>query len=280
MPIDGKTKIAGVIGFPVKHSLSPFMHNYWLDQYNINGAYIPLGVEPENFADVFRALKTCGFLGFNVTIPHKEIALKLCDEVDPEAARIGAVNTVVFRNGRAEGYNTDVEGFIKGLQINNVDMRGKRTVVIGAGGAARAVCAALESLEVAGLVICNRDTNKASEMAGFLKTPHNIINYQELDTFLESASLVVNTTPLGMNGNPELVINQQITPPECAFYDLIYNPLQTGFLKTAESLGRKTINGLDMLIHQAIPGFQMWFGESPQVTEEFRELMVGKVKLG
>jgi len=271
--ISGKAKLAGVMGWPVQHSQSPRLHGYWLQQYNIDGAYIPLSVKPENFEDAFRALPKLGFSGINITVPHKQTALQLVDAVDPVARKIGAVNTVaVSEDGCLTGYNTDGFGFLENLRRGcpGHDPRAGIAVVLGAGGAARAIVCSLIDAGVSDLRLVNRTRARATTLAGSVAGPVSVYEFSEIDQALDGATLLVNTTALGMQGNPPLDISLDALPVQALVNDIVYTPLQTGLLKAAEARGNPVVDGLGMLLHQARAGFEMWFGVLPEVSGDLR----------
>ncbi len=305
----GKAKIAGVMGWPVAHSLSPILHEFWLKKYNIDGAYIPLAVAPENLEQALRSLGLMGFRGCNVTVPHKEKAFLLVDRVDEFAASIGAVNTIVVEaDGTLSGSNTDAYGFMENIRQSAPELQVKKALVIGAGGAARAVVAGLASAGLKHLQILNRTYEKAFDLSEKLQKifPNILIDIIKWEDELPlplgegwgegsrqakkdfvfggiphpplsqgerefAPDLIVNTTSLGMKGQPPLELNLQNLPLNCFVTDIVYNPLETPLLTQAKKAGLPTIDGLGMLLHQAVPGFAAWFGQTPEVTPELRE---------
>jgi shikimate dehydrogenase len=276
MILSGKAKLAGVLGWPVGHSRSPRLHGYWLEQHHIDGAYVPLAVRPEDFADVFRALPRMGFAGANVTIPHKEKALALADHVEPLARRIGAVNTLVVReNGSIDGRNTDAFGFLENMRhaIPGFKSAAGPAVVIGAGGASRAVVAALLDDGVPEVRLINRTRHRAEEVAAALGGAIEVIAWEERAEALAGAALLVNTTSLGMTGQPPLDLALDALPLEAHVNDIVYVPLETPLLAEARQRGHRAVDGLGMLLHQARAGFHAWFGVMPSVTEEFRRFV-------
>ena len=279
MILTGKAKLAGVLGWPVGHSRSPRLHGFWLQQHGIDGAYLPLAVRPEDFEAVIRALPRMGFRGANVTVPHKEAALALADHVDPLARRIGAVNTLVVRDdGSLEGRNTDAFGFIENLRQGCPGFSAARgpAVVLGAGGAARAVVAALQDDGCPEIRLLNRSRERAEALKADLETvvmPGGNITVLPWDSraaALNDAALLVNTTSLGMTGQPPLEISLAALPTDALVTDIVYAPLLTDLLRAAQSRGNPIVDGLGMLLHQARPGFEAWFGVSPKVTDELR----------
>lgn len=270
--ISGKAKLAGVIGWPISHSLSPPLHSYWLERYGIDGAYVPLAVKPEDFETALRALPKLGFQGCNVTIPHKEAAAKLVDRLEPLAQAIGAVNTIIVReDGSLEGRNTDAPGFVANLTETLGDWQpaGKRAVVLGAGGAARGIVAALAEAGAARLTLLNRTPSRAQALAGELAARFPGVDivcgdrHSHRDRWREE-DLLVNTTSLGQTGQPPLEIDLAALPAHAVVTDIVYNPLETELLKRARARGLRTVDGLGMLIQQARPGFAEWFGRMPE----------------
>lgn len=275
--ITGKARLAGVIGWPVSHSRSPLLHNHWLEHYGIDGAYVPLAVRPEDIADALRALPKLGFAGVNVTLPHKETALAVCDTADAFARRVGAVNTIVVgRDGALHGCNTDGFGFVENLRQGAPEWRAAvgPAVVLGAGGAARAVLGALLDAGVPEIRLSNRTTARAEALAASFGGPIRVVPWAEAATALGDAALLVNTTSLGMSGQPPLVLDLAALPPWAVVTDLVYVPLRTALLEAAARRGCRVVDGLGMLLHQARPGFEAWFGRAPEVTEELRRFVL------
>lgn len=277
MPVGGKTKVAGVMGWPVEHSLSPRLHGFWLAEHGIDGVFVPLPVKPENFADALRALPKLGFVGASVTLPHKEAALALADEVDAQARRIGAVNTLIVRpDGGVLGRNTDAFGFMESLRESAPRWRADAgaAVVLGAGGAARAVVAALLEAGVSEIRVVNRTVERARELARAMApaTKGAVVArpWAERAAALAGAALVVNTTSLGMQGQPPLDLDLAPLPATATVADIVYAPLETPLLKAARARGLAGVDGLGMLLHQGRPAFAAWFGIEPQVTPALR----------
>lgn len=276
MTITGKTRLAGIMGWPISHSRSPTLHNFWLDEHGIDAVYVPLPVRPEHLAQALRALPALGFRGCNLTLPHKQMAMSIVDRVDALARRIGAMNTVVVApDGSLEGSNTDVYGFRESLRDAAPDWTpaGSATVVLGAGGAARAVVAALIEAGVAEIRLVNRTLAHARRIAEDLAAPPrrvSVYRWEERAALLADASLLVNTTSLGMAGEPELAIDLAGLPLAAIVVDIVYVPLETGLLAAARARGNRTVDGLGMLLHQGRPGFEAWFGVPVQATRELR----------
>ncbi len=261
---------AGVLGWPVRHSLSPRLHGHWLKRYGLAGSYEHLPVPPQVFGGYVRALVAEGYAGANVTVPHKQAALALCDAVDPAARAIGAVNTLVFRDGRILGSNTDAYGFLENLRQEVPDWRPAAgpAVVLGAGGAARAVAFALREAGVPQVRVLNRTAARAERLADDLG--EGIAARAWAAAALEGANLLVNTTSLGMSGHPPLEIDLTPLPAGALVTDIVYVPLETPLLRAARAAGHPTVDGLGMLLHQARPGFEAWFGRAPEVDAALR----------
>ncbi len=279
MILSGKARLAGVIGWPVSHSLSPRLHGHWLEGYGIDGAYLPLPVAPEALERVLPALADIGLRGFNVTLPHKEAVLRLCHETTEEARRIGAVNTVSIRAGRFLGSNSDAFGFAENLRAGapDWDPGAGPAVVIGAGGAARAIVVALQDLGVPSLRLTNRTAERAEALAAELSgpTPIEVLPWSERAAGLEGAGLLVNSTNLGMQGQAPLELSLEALPASALVTDAVYAPLETALLAAARGRGNPVVDGLGMLLHQARPGFAAWFGREPEVTAALRDFVLG-----
>jgi shikimate dehydrogenase len=273
----GKTKLAGVIGWPVSHSRSPRLHGFWLNSYGIDGAYLPLAVQPERARDAIRALPLLGFAGANVTLPHKEAALSAVDRATPQAKRVGAVNTIqVAADGTLEGSNSDGFGFLENLRQWAPQWQAGQgpAVLLGAGGSARAVAAALVDAGIAELRVVNRTVGRAKQLARDIGGPIRLYGWDQRAAALKDAALLVNSTQLGMTGQPPLDIDLQPLPPMGIVYDIVYAPLETPLLAVARARGLATVDGLGMLLHQARPGFAAWFGVEPKVTPELRSFIL------
>jgi shikimate dehydrogenase len=272
--LSGGARVAGVIGWPIAHSLSPRLHGFWLDRHRVDGAYVPLAVKPGMLARALSGLSALGFAGANVTIPHKEEACSLVDEVSDLALRIGAVNTVVVRSdGRLFGTNTDAFGFIANLEAGCPGFRADAgaAVLLGAGGAARAIAVALLDAGAAALVIVNRDQGRAERLAAELGSARvRVEPWAKRAEVAGEAALLVNATSLGMAGKPPLDVDLAALPGEAVVTDIVYAPLVTPLLAAASSRGNRTVDGLGMLLHQARPAFQAWFGIDPEVSPELR----------
>ena len=267
MPIlTGKTRLAGVFGWPVAHSRSPRLHGFWLERYRIDGVYVPLAAAPERLAAAVRGLAAAGFAGANVTVPHKEAALALCDDVDAFAARVGAVNTLVFEDGRIRGSNTDGFGFIANLAAHGVDPAAGPALLLGAGGSARAIAAALLDAGAPVHVASRRPEQAAAfavELPGLA-----VLGWNDRAAALADHALLVNTTTAGMSGAPPLALDLGRAAATMAVADIVYVPLQTPLLRAARARGLRAVDGLGMLLHQARPGFAAWFGVEPAVDDD------------
>ncbi len=286
MILSGRARLAGVVGWPVGHSLSPRLHGFWLEQHAIDGAYLPLAVAPEHFDSALRGLAEVGFRGVNVTVPHKQAALALCDEVAPLAARIGAVNTLVFEDGRLRGSNTDAFGFLENLRQGAAawdlpawdppvwDPPAGPALILGAGGAARAAAVALLDAGVPDLRLANRTAVRAETLAQELGAQVTTVSWEQRGAALEDLALLVNTTSLGMTGQPPLDLDLDSLPTGALVTDIVYAPLETGLLARARARGNPVVDGLGMLLHQARPGFEAWFGVAPEITAELRAFVL------
>ena len=277
MILTGSARLAGVIGWPVSHSLSPRLHGYWLEERKIDGAYLPLAIQPDKLETCLPALRDMGFRGVNLTLPHKILALALCDEVTAEARDIGAVNTVTFVEGRILGSNSDAFGFLESLReaVPDLGLAGKRALLLGAGGAARAVLAALLGAGLQEVVLCNRSRDKAEALAAELgKDRVTVRDWSAREKDLAEIDLLVNTTSLGMQGQEPLEMPLEGLEPSALVTDIVYRPLETELLARAAARGNPCIDGLGMLLHQARLGFAAWFGEQPQVTPALRDFLL------
>lgn len=268
---------AGVMGWPVDHSLSPRVHGFWLKQHGIAGQYIRIPVEPENFKDRLKALADDGFVGVNVTVPHKEAALEVVDDVHPLAQRIGAVNTIVVReDGSLYGFNTDGFGFLENLKTGctTFDPTHGPAVVLGAGGAARAIVVALLDAGTPEIRLLNRTKDRAQHLAhqvqGLGSGSVVVEDWQNRADHLLGVNLLVNTTTLGMKNQHPLQLDLRALPTSAVVNDIVYTPLKTDLLARAEKRGNAVVDGLGMLLHQARPGFEAWFGPLPDVSDELR----------
>jgi shikimate dehydrogenase len=299
--VSATTIKAGVMGWPVAHSRSPLIHGYWLRRHGIDGSYEKLPVRPEDAVAAIRALPSQGFAGCNCTVPHKHAALEAADEVDALARRIGAANTIVVRNGTIHATNTDAEGFLQNLVVSARDLLRARiveqsagaghagfllgapefrfdagpAVVLGAGGAARAVLVALLDAGVPAVRLANRTRARAQDLADELGQGRvEVVAWDEREAALAGAALLVNTTSMGMQGQEPLALRLNDLPPEALVNDIVYVPLETDLLAAARARGNLAVDGLGMLLYQAVPGFEAWFGVRPEVTPELRAVIV------
>jgi shikimate dehydrogenase len=273
MPHAEKYLLAGVMGFPIMHSRSPAIHNYWLAEYGMLGHYAPLAIKPEGLEKALRALHPLGFAGVNLTIPLKELALPMLDEVDPVAQAIGAVNCVVVGDdGRLRGFNYDAFGYVESLREAAPDWRANQgpAVVLGAGGAARAILAGLLAEGAPEIRLANRTPERAQQLATEFGARVRAIAWDEREEALAGAALLVNTTSMGMTGQPPLEIALDDLPAGALVSDIVYAPLETDLLARAKRRGGRAVDGLGMLLHQARPAFRDWFGPMPKVTPELR----------
>ncbi|APW43335.1 shikimate dehydrogenase [Rhodoferax saidenbachensis] len=263
-------KLAGVMGWPVSHSRSPLIHNHWIAEHGLRGAYVLLPVQPDKLAVALRGLSALGFAGCNLTIPHKVAAMPLVDHLEPLAQRIGAVNTIVVGpDGALTGRNTDAYGFVQSLLDAKPDWRADAgpAVVLGAGGAARAVLAGLIDGGARSIRLCNRSWDKAHDLAQeFGSAIVHAVPWADRHNALDGAALLVNTTSQGMQGESALDLSLDRLPAEALVSDIIYVPLETPLLAAARQRGNATVNGLGMLLNQARPAFEAWFGMRPDVT--------------
>jgi shikimate dehydrogenase len=269
--LSAKARLAGITGWPVSHSRSPRLHGFWLRQYDIDGAYVPLPIEPAHFEAAIRGLMLAGFAGVNVTIPHKVAAFAICDQVDHAARRAGAVNTLVFDNGRILGSNTDGWGFLENLRSHGVDPAAGPALILGAGGSTRAVAAVLLDLGVR-VTVANRTRGRAEALAGELPGLA-VIDWLDRDHALADNALLVNTTSQGMAGQPALDIDLDRAARGMTVADIVYVPLETPLLAAARARQIRSVEGLGMLLHQAVPGFRAWFGVDPVVDDALRRFV-------
>ena len=273
------TPRAFVIGHPIAHSRSPLIHGFWLQDYALEGSYEKLDIPPEALPDFIRTMTTAGFVGGNVTVPHKAAALTLADDVDEAARAIGAVNTLWVEDGRLMAGNTDATGFVSSLdhEVPGWDRNAGRAVVIGAGGAARAVVYALlgRGFDVD---IVNRSRERAEALAAAFGSRVRAFELVGTEARIDGAHVLVNTTSLGMAGMPKLDIGLDNLGADALVCDIVYVPLETDLIRAARRLGRRSVGGLGMLLHQAVPGFARWFGATPRVSAELRSLIEADVR--
>lgn len=269
--------LAGVMGWPVAHSRSPQIHNYWISKYGLKGAYVQLAVEPGRLGTALPGLAALGFRGCNITIPHKVDAMQLVHEVEASARRVGAVNTIVVQPDMSlKGMNTDGFGYIQSLLDEKPDWRADAgpITVLGAGGAARAVVLALADRGAREIRLLNRTFDKAEALAQEFGAPVKALPWDDRHAALADVALLVNTTSQGMHGQPDLDLRLDALPSHALVSDIIYVPLETPLLAAARQRGNATVNGLGMLLNQARPAFQAWFGVMPEVTEELRQALI------
>ena len=268
-----KIPLAAVIGHPIAHSKSPNVHGYWLRKYGLKGHYIPMDIAPDKLSDLLPRLADMGFVGANVTIPHKEKVMEIADLITDRATLIGAANTLIFRkDGRIHADNTDGYGFIENIRQTIPDWNPKSgpAVVFGAGGASRAVLASLLDVGVPKIMLTNRTRIRAEKLKEDFGNRIQVVEWVQAGNVLEDADLVVNTTSLGMTDQPEMRVPLDGLRPGAIVNDLVYSPLRTRLLAAAEEQGCRVVDGLGMLLHQAVPGFERWFGKRPVVDENVR----------
>lgn len=268
--------LAGVMGWPVMHSRSPMLHNYWFEQHRLQGRYLPLAIEPGKLGPALRALAPLGFAGCNLTIPHKEAALAIVDEIAPTARKMGAISCVtVGKDGRLTGSNNDGYGYIHSLLEAAPDWKADAgpVVVIGAGGGARAVIMSIAERGAKEIRVTNRTLARARTLEAEFGGPVKAVAWEERARALEGAALVVNTTSQGMVGEPALELDLGKLPRSAIVSDIVYIPRETPLLRAARERGNRTVNGLGMLLHQARPAWEAWFGISPKVTPELRAMI-------
>ncbi|WP_298963156.1 shikimate dehydrogenase [uncultured Methylobacterium sp.] len=278
---------AFVVGHPIAHSRSPLIHGHWLATHGLAGGYERIDVAPDSFAGFLRGFAEAGFVGGNVTIPHKEAAFRLVDHLTPRARRIGAVNTLSLDgDGRLHGDNTDAPGFIAHLDASlgadwpasTGTAAGRTAVILGAGGAARAIVVGLLDRGLSRILVANRTAERAGALRDLDPERVASVEWEALPAHLAAAGLLVNTTSLGMGSGPPLVLDLSPLPAGAAVADAVYVPLETPLLAAARARGLAAVDGLGMLLHQAVPGFARWFGVTPQVTPELRALVVADIE--
>lgn len=272
-PDDSRPLIAGVCGFPIAQSKSPVLFGHWFGQYGIAGTYVPLRIAPNDFAEVLPALQKAGFRGVNCTLPHKIIALEIADTVTDAAKSVGAANMLTFSvDGEISADNSDWFGFLQNVLTGcpEWDPASGPAVMLGAGGAARAGIHALLHAGSPKIRLTNRTRERAEELAAFFGPKIEVIDWEERSNALTGASIIANSTSLGMTGERPLEISLDDAPRTALVTDMVYNPLETTLLRDARQRGMQTVDGLGMLLHQARPGFRSWFGRDPEVTEELR----------
>jgi shikimate dehydrogenase len=271
-----KTKISAVLGDPIAQSLSPYLHNFWLKKDQIDGIYIPLKVAENDFEKFLRNLPDLGFSGCNITIPHKESALKICDNLSQSAKQIGAVNTISFdEDGKIFGDNSDHFGFIQNIKSSNpdFDFKGKTALILGAGGASRAIIFGLLQEGIGQIVIANRSRPKAENLAKIFPRT-TVIDWKDRSINLDKIDLLINSTSLGMKGSDSLEISLDNLKKSALVCDIVYKPLMTNLLIAAQKQGNPIATGIGMLIYQGLIGFEKWFGKKPEVTKDLIDEML------
>lgn len=277
MTDENRIPLAGVIGSPISHSKSPRLHEYWLRKYGLPGFYIPMDIAQSDLQETIRTLPKLGFVGINVTIPHKESVLALADLVTDRAALIGAANTLIFRkDGKLHADNTDGYGFVENLRQNAPHWRPMSgpAAVLGGGGAARAVVASLIEIGVPEVRLSNRTRTRADALRAEFGAKVVVYEWVQAGNMLDGAVTVVNTSSLGMVGKPDFRVPLDALSPNAVVSDLVYTPLETTLLRKAREIGCTTVDGLGMLLHQASPAFERWFGRRPEIDDDLREIML------
>ena len=279
MTLTGKGKIAGVVGWPISHSLSPVLHGYWLKELKLDGTLVPLAVRREEFAQTIVSLQQAGFRGVNVTVPHKEAAFALAHVCDEAAKAASAANLLIFHaDGRIEARNTDAVGLMESVRENMGRLEDRSILLLGAGGAARGAILALNGLGAARIQLLNRHADKAAMLA---RSMQPLVKSELIAGGLEDwkitapeADLIVNSSSAGMKGNSPLVLDLALLKPSATVLDIVYNPLETELLRAAKTRGHHTIDGLGMLMHQAAPSFEAFFGVKPHITPGLRARLI------
>lgn len=273
-------KRACVIGWPIEHSRSPLIHGYWLKRYGIDGAYDKRAVPPEHVQEFLQSLATNGLAGCNVTVPHKGAAFALADVKDPSAIAVGAANTIWLEGDKIACANTDTYGFMTHLtlEVPAWKQAGRPIAILGAGGAARAIVYGFLEAGVSDIRVFNRSFNRAHDLATHFGSRVVAEDWSSFETSPHGFSVVVNTTTLGMKGATDISLSLNNLSADCVVADIVYVPLETGLLKRARARGLQTVDGLGMLLHQAVPGFEKWFGVKPEVTPELRDLIEADIR--
>ena len=273
---------AGVIGWPIAHSRSPLIHGYWLKRYGIDGEYTRIPVRPEDVDAFFASMAANGYAGCNVTLPHKEAAFRAVTVADAATRRLGSVNTVFLRDGRLMGTSTDGEGFIASVTaaFPGWSIAGSKAALLGAGGSARAIAGALLDKGATEIAIINRTLARAAAIRSDFGSRIIPLSWEDAGKALAGADLLVNTTSLGMKGDEPLSLDLAALPQRAVVSDIVYTPLETAFLKAARSRGHRIVPGLGMLLHQAVRGFELWFGTRPEVTQELHDLVAADIEQG
>lgn len=276
--MSARPPLAAVLGWPIGHSRSPRLHGTWLRRHGIDGYYIPIGLAPEDFAAGLRALPDLGFRGANVTIPHKEVALALATEVTETAQLIGAANTLTFGPNGTHADNTDGYGFLENLRQGAGDWRAAAgpALILGAGGASRAIIAALLAEGAPEIRVANRTMQRAAALRDHFGPRLCVVDWDGASEAMAGAMTIVNCSALGMAGQPPLDMRLDAAPDGALVTDIVYEPLVTPFLQAAADRGLRTVDGLGMLLHQGVPGFERWFGVRPEVDAELRAAVLGQ----
>jgi len=272
-----KIPLAGVIGHPIAHSRSPQLHGHWLRKYAIKGHYVPMDIAPQDLESTIQMLPKMGFVGLNVTLPHKEAVLELADLVTDRAKLIGAANTLIFRkDGKIHADNTDGYGFMQNLlqSAPKWNPQAGPAMVLGAGGAARAVLASFIDIGVPEILLTNRTRERAEQLKADFGDKITVVDWVQAGNAMEGVNAVINTTSLGMVGKPEMRVPLDALAPGMLVSDLVYTPLQTKLLRAATDSGATAVDGLGMLLHQAAPGFERWFKVKPEVDDELRAVVL------
>lgn len=264
-----------VIGWPINHSRSPIIHGHWLRHYGINGTYVKKAVEPKNLKVFLTSLEEQGLAGCNVTIPHKEEAAKIITHLDDRARRVGSINTVYFRDGKTHATSTDGEGFCRNVESELPDwsFAEKSVLMIGAGGSARAIIDELLRCGVSRIVVANRTLSRAEQLQGVFGNQILPVELGEISSHLQHCDLLVNTTSAGLGGDGDLAVDMSLLRDDAVVTDIVYTPLKTQLLVNAENRRLRIVPGLGMLLHQAVRGFELWFGVRPEVTRELYDLV-------
>ncbi|MEO1541805.1 MAG: shikimate dehydrogenase [Pseudomonadota bacterium] len=268
--------LAAVLGAPIGHSKSPILHGHWLRTMGIRGHYIPIELGDQTFEEGIRGLQTLGFRGANVTLPFKERAFAIADTHTDRALRIGAANTLTFTDGRIHADNTDSYGFLNNLQQHVPDWSAETgpALVVGAGGASRAIIVGLIDAGAPEVLLANRTRTRAEQLADEFGPKISVIDWSDLTPALDGVATLVNTTSIGMGGAGELPIDLAAADKTTVVTDIVYTPLNTPLLHAASTVGLRTVDGLGMLLHQAVPGFEAWFGQTPVVDEALRQAIL------
>jgi len=277
-----KTPRSYVIGNPVKHSRSPQIHQYWLKHYGLNGSYGLAKLAPDQLAAFIESLRHADNAGANVTLPYKSDVIEFLDDIDEDARSVGAVNTIYKQGEKLLGTNTDIYGFLTHLSLSAPDWQAhtKTAMIIGAGGAARAILSAMKTSGVGNIYIANRTISRAKDLADKIYPSAQPIEMSKVQDILSSTDLIINTTSLGMIGQPPLELDLSVLPKHATVVDIVYTPLKTRLLLEAENHGLIAVDGLGMLLHQAVRGFELWFGTRPEVTPQLRQLVEKSLEVG